>query len=197
MDKSIRDILSDFIGARYERWLDFSRYHCSKNGLEGEEEDVLMKVIEDLWQKDFSKLYGLYKQKTKDGTGLDFYVLKMLRIYIKMPKAPYRWKYHTRKLDFVDEAKFDSYDIVEPDIHEKELDETMEAIQNLIYCNHFSLPVIRILEWILVKGNKDFSNFPAAKNPEMIEKTYEKALLVLKNKYLGEKKDPDGQLSIF
>lgn len=187
--------LSSFFGKRYKYWLDFSKYHCSKNGLKGEEEDVLMKVIEDVWSKDKKKLFEMYRQKSTNGTGLDFYILKMLRVYIKMPKAPYRWKYHTRVVKKKEVETYDNLPVIEYEL-EQDLGDTLDMVKDLIYCNHFSKEVIRILEWIFIKGNKDFENWPGAEKKEVLEDVFEKALEVLRKQVTGER-DKDGQLSIF
>lgn len=197
MSNDVTKILSEYFNERYERWLDFSRYHCSKNGLAGEEEDVLMKVIEDIWQKDHQMLYDLLNQKKSNGTGIDFYILRILKIYITMPRSPYRWKYHTRKLNYVESPNFELYNNYEEEIRQEELSDTLELLKKSIYCNHFSLIVVKVLEWILVKGNKDFLKWPGKESSELLEKTYEKALFVLKKQFLGQKKAQKDQLSLF
>jgi hypothetical protein len=101
MIDDIQNILANYISKRYENWLDYSRFHCKKNNLEGEERDVLNEVLENVWGKDHNKLFKLFQQKKKNGTGLDFYVLNIIRVYIKMPTGPYRWKYHTRNINCI------------------------------------------------------------------------------------------------
>lgn len=89
-------ILREYITVRYERWLDYSRYMCSKANLEGQEVDVLDEVLLSVLQKDEQQLIGLYsKKKVQNGqalTELDFFILRMLNLNITSETSPYRHK---------------------------------------------------------------------------------------------------------
>ena len=91
-NKTIRE----YISIRYERWLDYCRYKCSKSGLGGEENDVLNEVLLNVLQKDEQLLMKLYRtkkvQKGKEFTELDFFILKALDLNITSETSPYRYK---------------------------------------------------------------------------------------------------------
>jgi hypothetical protein len=90
-------ILSNYIAKAYDRLLDFSTYHCHKQGLAGEEVDILNEVFIDLLKKEESFLLELLSKEKKDGyCELDYLVLKLIRTYTSSPTAPYRWKYSSR-----------------------------------------------------------------------------------------------------
>lgn len=90
------ETIRDYITIRYERWLDYARYKCSKAGIEGEENDVLHVVLCDILQKDEQLLMKLILtkkvQKSKIFSELDFFILKALDLNITSETSPYRYK---------------------------------------------------------------------------------------------------------
>lgn len=94
--KPAGETVREYINLRYERWLDYSRYKCSKAGIEGEENDVLDVVLLDVLQKDEQLLMKLFRtkkvQKGKEYTELDFFILKALDLNITSETSPYRYK---------------------------------------------------------------------------------------------------------
>lgn len=90
------ETIRDYISIRYERWLDYARYKCSKSSMEGEENDVLDEVLLNVLQKDEQLLMKLYRtkkvQKGKKYTELDFFILRALDINITSETSPYRYK---------------------------------------------------------------------------------------------------------
>lgn len=87
--------INDYIEKRYGNWLDFSRYHCTKAGMEDESIDVLDEVIISLLQKDKSNLLRMIQtpSKCKRFQELDIFVLRMIRLNIYSPTSPYQSKY--------------------------------------------------------------------------------------------------------
>lgn len=105
-------IISKYIEERYERWLDYSRYHCSLAGMADEEVDVLNEVLCMLLQKDPERLMQMFSAKKGKYTELDFYILQMIKLNITSSTSPYRHKYKSipkddnvdwRRLDIIDE----------------------------------------------------------------------------------------------
>lgn len=58
------EAVNNYITKRYERWLDYSLYHCGLAGISDEATDVLNEVICSLLQKQ-SKLLENYSTQRK------------------------------------------------------------------------------------------------------------------------------------
>ncbi len=70
---TIEDVRS-YITKRYERWLDYSKYHCAMQGMAGEEVDLLNEVMINLLEKSEEKLLELYSKKHKQYRELDYFI---------------------------------------------------------------------------------------------------------------------------
>lgn len=82
-----------YITKRYERWLDYSKYHCAMQGMAGEEVDVLNEVMLSLLKKPEEQLLDLYNKKHEQYRELDYYVLRMIKMNATSDTAPYRHLY--------------------------------------------------------------------------------------------------------
>ena len=88
-----------YITKRYERWLDYSRYHCTMQGMAGEEVDLLNEVMLNLLEKSEEKLLGLYNKKHEQYRELDYFVLRMIKMNAASDTAPYRHRYKPLPVD--------------------------------------------------------------------------------------------------
>lgn len=95
---TIEDVRS-YITKRYERWLDYSKYHCAMQGMAGEEVDLLNEVMINLLEKSEEKLLGLYNKKHKQYRELDYFVLRMIKMNATSDTAPYRHRYKPLPVD--------------------------------------------------------------------------------------------------
>ncbi len=93
------EIINSYITARYDRWLDYSKYHCTLAGMPDEATDVLNEVLIMLLEKDADYLNRLYKAKKGRYRELDFFVLQMIKLNITSVTSPYRHKYKSLPVD--------------------------------------------------------------------------------------------------
>lgn len=93
------EAINKYIGERYERWLDYSKYHCEKAGMTDEAVDVLNEVLMMILQKDEELLKQLYQKQRKEYRELDYYILRTLKLNIQSPTSPYRWRYKRTLID--------------------------------------------------------------------------------------------------
>ena len=108
--------INNYIKKRYERWLDYSNYHCSCAGIEDESIDVLNEVLCDLLQKPKEKLSGLLHKKSGQYTELDYFVLRMIKLNATSPTSPYRHKYKSLPVDVnVDYTHVEIEDVMNED----------------------------------------------------------------------------------
>lgn len=94
---STEEPVKTYIGKRYDRWADYSKYKCSKvAGMKGHETDVLNEVLLSVLKRDENFLIKLYNrkkvQKGKNLTELDFFVLRAIDLNVNSPTSPYRYK---------------------------------------------------------------------------------------------------------
>ncbi len=91
--------VNNYITKRYERWLDYSRYHCGRQGMADEEGDLLNEVMISLLEKPEEKLLELYNKKHKQYRELDYFVLRMIKMNATSDTAPYRHKNKPAPID--------------------------------------------------------------------------------------------------
>ena len=92
------EALNKYIEKRYDRWLDYAKYHCSLAGMTDEAIDVLNEVMCMLLQKPLEHLSRLMEAKQGKYTELDFYILQMIKLNVTSDTSPYRHKYKPIKL---------------------------------------------------------------------------------------------------
>ena len=106
------EALNKYIEKRYDRWLDYAKYHCSLAGMTDEAIDVLNEVMCMLLQKPLEHLSRLMEAKQGKYTELDFYILQMIKLNVTSDTSPYRHKYKPipvdenvdwRRLNIIDE----------------------------------------------------------------------------------------------
>lgn len=85
--------ISDYIQKRYERWLDYAKFHCSIAGMADEAIDVLNEVLLSLLKKDGSALLKLLHKKKGSYCELDWYILRMIKLNATSDTSPYRHRY--------------------------------------------------------------------------------------------------------
>lgn len=85
--------ISKYLEKRYERWLDYAKYHSLKKGCEDQANDILNEVMVSLLQKEHKKIECLYSIKKGQYRELDFYILRMIKLNIYSPTSPYQNKY--------------------------------------------------------------------------------------------------------
>lgn len=106
------EAVNNYITKRYERWLDYSLYHCGLAGILDEATDVLNEVICSLLQKQSKLLDKLLDTKKNGYTELDFFVLKMIKLNASSPTSQYRSRYKPLPVDDnVDYSRLDIEDI--------------------------------------------------------------------------------------
>ena len=85
-----------YISTRYQHWLEFSDYHADLVGLTGHGNDILNEVLCNFFNQVKTKpekLESLFNEKKDGYTGLDFFIMKAIKLNCQSKTAPYRWKY--------------------------------------------------------------------------------------------------------
>lgn len=114
------EIINKYIEIRYEKWLDYSKYHCEKADMTDEAVDILNEVLIMILQKDDSLLHQLYKKQKKEYRELDYYILRTIKLNIQSPTSPYRWKYKRTLID--ENADVRNFDMTDDEYIESDID---------------------------------------------------------------------------
>lgn len=92
-------MVRSYIEKRYDRYLDYAKYHASLAGLDQQGGDVLHEVILSILLKDEGKVIDLYSKKKKQYRELDYFILRMIKLNCHSKTSPYRWKNRQPHID--------------------------------------------------------------------------------------------------
>lgn len=192
--------VKDYINTRYERYLDYSKYKCSLQGMEDESRDVLNMVLVDVLSKDEDYILQLYQRKKAQYRELDFFILKLVSTYASSDTAPYRFKCRNRlpydanitdltKVDRIDEVEY-SIDQAGQTVYEMDLVRWIFerlALEDLERC---------VFEWTFFEG-EILSDWPVPSEKKNLYNAYntvERAIYeILKSQGLTRAKPKDRQ----
>lgn len=180
------EALNKYIGRRYERWLDYSRYHCSHAGMSGEEIDVLNEVLAMLLEKPEGEMDRMLGSRQGKYTELDFYVLQMIKLNATSDTSPYRHRYKAIPVDdSVDWRRLNTID--EPDAGYDRagyIREKTQAVRDMLDDLHLSDRAIRIFSWKFFAG-ESFADWPGPESRKELYEVYKKTLKALMDKKDG------------
>lgn len=180
--------LKEYINRRYERWLDYSRFHCSLTGMQGEETDVLNEVLAMLLEKPSEFVDRLLNAKKGRYTELDFYILQMIKLNSTSDTSPYRHKYKAIPTDQnVDFARLDILDdddeIDEHDGSEyicKRMQDIRDILENLGVTDLAK----KVFIWKFFDG-ESFSDWPGPENNKELSQIYRSVMRTIEDKIKG------------
>lgn len=93
------ETINRYITMRYNRWLDYSKYHCALARMPDEAVDVLNEVLVMLLEKEPAYLMRMYEAKKGRYRELDLFILQMTKLNITSATSPYRHKYKPIPID--------------------------------------------------------------------------------------------------
>lgn len=180
------EVLNEYIEKRYERWLDYAKYHCSLSGMIGEEIDILNEVLAMLLEKPEPYLLRLLESKQGKYTELDFYILQMIKLNVTSDTSPYRHKYRSIPKD----ENIDWRRLNIPDEVEEEEDrsgyilERFQEVREIIKELRLSDKALRIFTWKFFAG-ESFSDWPGPENKKELYRIYKNVLEAILEKKRG------------
>lgn len=127
-----------YIENRYDRFLDYAKFHSSRAGIPELATDLLNDVLLQALQKDGELLDKLYSTKKGQYREIDFYLLNLIKINAHSLQSPFRWKYRAGNIDtgvniqrlkIIDEQSADEVD--RPEILLKEFRLVVWVFRNL------------------------------------------------------------------
>lgn len=183
------NIIHKYISTRYDRWLDYAKYHCSHYGMDEESIDVLNEVLVMLLEKlntNEEYIIKLYDSKKGEYRELDFYILQMIKLNITSETSPYRHKYKSLPID--ENTDFQLIDII--DHVEDETDkagyllEQMHVVREIFDTLNLSAEARKIFSYKFFEGEQ-FSNWPGTEDKKYLYSIYNGVVRLIKNKLNG------------
>ena len=180
------EALNKYIEKRYDRWLDYAKYHSSLAGMTDEAIDVLNEVICMLLQKPPELLSRLMETPKGGYTELDWYILQMIKLNVTSDTSPYRHKYKPipvdenvdwRRLNIIDEPD-DSIDRTEY------IRERMQDIRDMVDLLGLSEKAKRIFAWKFFAG-ESFADWPGPESRKELYVIYKSVFKAVMDKKEG------------
>lgn len=179
--------VNNYISKRYERWLDYSLYHCGLAGIPDEASDVLNEVLCSLLQKKDRLLDKLLETKKNGYAELDFFVLRMIKLNASSPTSPYQSRYKSLSADGnVDYTRLDIEDV--PDDSEDrnaialdKFHQIREAFENL----DLGDLAIHVFEFRFFQ-DENFSDWEGPETLKQLYEIYNGVQDLIKKKIAGE-----------
>lgn len=181
------EALNKYIKERYDRWLDYSKYHCSLAGMDGEAIDVLNEVLCMLLQKDMEMIDRLRNSKKGQYTELDYYILQMIKLNVTSDTSPYRHKYKPipvddnvdwRRLNVIDDQE------EEPDQNEY-IRNRFQEVREILDSLDISEKSTRIFTWKFFAG-ESFSDWPGPESKKELYEVYKMVFQAILDKKDGK-----------
>ncbi len=180
------EALNKYIEKRYDRWLDYAKYHCSLAGMTDEAIDVLNEVMCMLLQKSPEYLSRLIEAKQGKYTELDFYILQMIKLNVTSDTSPYRHKYKPipvnenvdwRRLNIIDEQEEES------DKNEY-IRERLQEVREILDSLDISEKAVKIFTWKFFAG-ESFADWPGPESRKELYETYKSVFNTVMDKKDG------------
>lgn len=178
--------IDKYIAERYERWLDYAKYHCSHAKMTDEAIDVLNEVLAMLIEKyhgNESHIMKLYESKKGQYRELDFFVLQMIKLNIQSPTSPYRYRYKSIPIDAnVDLSHTDIVDEEDTDIDRSGIIlEQMRKVREIFDNLDLSPRARKIFSFKFFESNS-FSEWEGKEDAKDLYGIYNGVLELIKNK---------------
>lgn len=180
------EALNSYIEKRYDRWLDYSTYHCGLAGMDGEAVDVLNEVLCMLLQKDQEVIARLMEAKQGQYTELDFYILQMIKLNITSDTSPYRHKYKTVPVD--DNVDYRRLNVIdEPDEtadRSEYICDRFREVRDIVTSLGLSERAQQIFTWKFFAG-ESFADWPGSESKKELYDVYKRIFRIVLDKKHG------------
>lgn len=183
------DAVNDYIKKRYNRWLDYAKYHCSLAEIPNEAADVLNEVLLMLLEKPRDIVIRLLNSPRDKYTELDFYVLKMIKLNITSPTSPYQFKYKPIPQD--SHVNWQQLNVTEEDEGEEDEDKSsyvrrrFQEIRDILDELNFSEKAVRIFTWRFL-ADESFDSWPGPEKKRELYAVYKAVFRAILDKKEGK-----------
>lgn len=180
------DEVNKYISKRYDRWHDYSAYHCSCADIPEEATDVLNEVLCDLLQKSPGKLTSLLNKKSGQYTELDYFVLRMIKLNATSNTSPYRHRYKPLPVDA--NVDYNHLDLVDEDDEDydrpADILEKTNKVREIFAELNLSDTARKVFEYRFFHGEM-FCDWPGPESEKELFDCYYKVVNLIKEKLNG------------
>lgn len=176
--------LNQYISRRYDSWLDYATYHCERSRLPLEPIEVLNDVLCSLMQGCPERIEKLYRERHKDLTSLDYFVLRVIRINIHSPRSRTRYRkgqYCTHSVDWAVVAPSEQPACEEQDHTE----EVLPMIRQLLSAMDIPERDKRIFAWRFFDG-RSFEAWPGPERPRALQRIFRRVSLKISSQIVSQ-----------
>lgn len=180
------EAVNKYIEKRYDRWLDYAKYHTSLAGIGDEARDVLNEVLAMLLEKPEAETERMLGSKQGKYTELDFYILQMIKLNATSDTSPYRHKYKPIPVD--DNVDWCRLNIVNEEDEEEDRKQYMldrfHEVREIIESLGLSEKAIKIFTWKFFAG-ESFADWPGKERKKELYMIYRDVLGAIMDKKRG------------
>lgn len=166
--------------------MDHATYHCSLKGIPDEAMDILNEVMVDLLKKDIRKLTALYNEQKDHYRGLDFYVLRMIKLNVYSPTSPYqsRYKKASEDLNFDFSRHYYNPEVEEDDDKPGKIMERFDLVRKVYESIYLSKQAKEVFEFKFFHGCS-FSEWTGPESKKELYDIYNSIIDLIKQKIKG------------
>ena len=167
------EAVNKYIEKRYDRWLDYAKYHTPLAGIGDEARDVLNEVLAMLLEKPEAETERMLGSKQGKYIELDFYILQMIKLNATSDTSPYRHKYKPIPVDGnVDWCRLNIVDEEEEEEDRKEyvLDRFHEVWQ-IMESLGLSEKTVKVFTWKFF-ARESFADWPGKEGKKELYRIY-------------------------
>ena len=169
--------LDNFITTHYPQWVEYATYHVRYSRLPIDPAEVVNDVLCTLLERDVSKLEHLMNARNKDGTELDFFVIRIIKISIHSPRSPFRYQRGQHCTDRLEDS-IRTLPAPTPDFNQEDAYMQVRQVFDTLQVSELSK---RIFAWRFFEG-KTFAEWPGPESPKFIYDTFNRILLIISAK---------------
>lgn len=169
--------LNTFITTHYPQWVEYAAYHVRQSRLPIDPTEVVNDVLCTLLERDTAKLKRLMNARNKDGTELDFFVMRIIKISIHSPRSPFRYQRGQHCTDRLEDS-IRTIPVLAPEFDQEDAYQQVKRVLDGLQLSELSK---RIFVWRLFEG-RPFAEWPGAESQKFLYDTFNRILLIISAK---------------
>lgn len=169
--------LHEYIAHAYGRWVEYAAYHVRQSRLPIDPAEVVNDVLCTLLERNASKLERLMNVRNKDGTELDFFVMRIIKISIYSPRSPFRYQRGQHCTDRLEDS-IRTIPVLAPEFDQEDAYQQVKRTFDELQLSELSK---RIFAWRVFEG-KPFAEWPGAESQKFLYDTFNRVLLIISAK---------------
>lgn len=169
--------LYDYIAHAYPRWVEYASYHVRQSRLAIDPAEVVNDVLCMLLERDRPKLERMIKDRSRERTELDFYVMRIVKISIHSPRSPFRYQRGQHCTVRLDEG-CRPLPVAAPEFDQEDAYTQVRQVFDTLQVSELSK---RIFAWRVFEG-KSFAEWPGPESQKLLYDTFNRILLIISAK---------------